>query len=315
MNNENISRLEIVPVRKAFPHEAQHFTSWLESHIDALNERLGIELHVVQKEKAVGDFSLDLLCEDAEGRAVIIENQLEQTDHKHLGQLLTYFVNLNAGAAIWVTTEPRQEHQRVIEWLNESAGVDLAFYLVKVEATRIGNSPYAPLFTVLAGPDTQTKEIGEKKKEWAERHFSRLEFWKGLLERSKEKTKLFATISPGRYQNISTGAGRAGVFFAYGIFKDAGVVELYIDADRDTGKGNKMIFDALYAQKDAIEKEFGAPLEWERLDEKRASRIYQAYRVGGFATPDKWPELRDQMIDGMIRLDRALRGRLAKIEI
>lgn len=161
----------------------------------------------------------------------------------------------------------------------------------------------------------KAKEIGEKKKEWAERHFSSLEFWKGLLERSKEKTKLFATKSPGRYQYISTGAGRAGVNFVYCIFRDSGRVELYINADQDTGAGSKKIFDALALQKEAIEKEFGAPLDWDRLDGKKPARISTVFRVGGFTNPDKWPELQEQMIDGMIRLDKAIRGRLAEIEV
>lgn len=312
---ENISRLEIVPVRKAFPKEAQHFTTWLESHIEALAERLGLELTVVEKEKAVGDFKVDLLCEDGENHRVIVENQLEKTDHDHLGKLLTYLVNLEAHTAIWVTTQPRMEHQKVIDWLNESTAADLAFYLVKVEATRIGESPYAPLFTVLAGPDKQTKEIGEKKKEWADRHYNRLEFWKGLLARSKEKTKLFANISPGRYHWIGTGAGKSGVTFQYNIFTNSGAVELYIDNDQDTGKGNKVIFDALAKDKENIEKEFGEAIEWYRLDDKRASRIMKSFSYGGLAAPDAWPKLQDQMIDAMVRLDKVLRSRLAKIDV
>jgi len=199
MSNTMISRLEIVPIRNVFQKEAQHFTTWLESHIEALSERLGLQLTVVQREKQVGDFNVDLLCEDSNGRPVIIENQLERTDHDHLGKLLTYLVNLDASTAIWITTEPRLEHQKVIDWLNESTAADISFYLVKAEATRIGDSPFAPLFTVLSEPDKQTKEIGEKKKEWAERHVKRFEFWTGLIDRSKDKTKLFSNISPGRY--------------------------------------------------------------------------------------------------------------------
>ncbi len=116
---ELIGRLEIEPIRKVFRKEAQHFTTWLESHIETLSERVGIELSLVQREKTVGDFTVDLLCEDPDGRPVIIENQLERTDHDHLGKLLTYLVNLDASTAIWVTAEPRPAHQKVVDWLNE----------------------------------------------------------------------------------------------------------------------------------------------------------------------------------------------------
>jgi len=269
----------------------------------------------VQREKAVGEFNVDLLCEDSSGHPIIIENQLEKTDHDHLGKLLTYLVNLDARAAIWVTGEARAEHQKVVEWLNENTAADLFFFLVKVDAVRIGDSPAAPLFTILVGPNQQAKELGENKKEWAERHVKRLEFWKGLLEKSKEKTKLFANITPGRNSWLSTGAGKSGITFGYAILMDWGGVELYIDHDHETGAKNKAIFDSLASQKAAIEKDFGGPLEWQRLDDKRASRIQKGFTDGGLARPETWPQLQEEMIDGMIRFNEALRGRLAKIEL
>jgi hypothetical protein len=314
-DNEPIGRLEFGSVRDVFRDEARHFTTWLEQHLDVLGERLGIELNAVQREKAVGDFNVDLLCEDSSGHAVIIENQLEKTDHDHLGKLLTYLVNLDAHTAIWVTGDPRAEHQKVVEWLNENTAADVSFFLVKVETVRIGDSPAAPLFTILAGPNEQAKELGENKKEWAERHVKRLEFWTGLLEKSKEKTKLFANIGPGRNSWLGTGAGKSGVSFTYVVVMDCASVELYIDHDHETGAKNKAIFDALRNQKTAIESEFGSPLEWERLDDKRASRIRKRFANGGLARPETWPTLQDEMIDAMIRLNDALRGRLAKVEV
>jgi hypothetical protein len=309
-----VTSLETEHIRKVFPSEARHFTTWLEQHIEALADRLGLELANVQREQEVGNFSVDLLCEDSAGRRVIIENQLERTDHDHLGKLLTYLVNLEAGTAVWITPEPRPEHTRVINWLNEATPSDIAFYLVKAEAVRIGGSPYAPLFTILAGPDLQAKEIGEKKKEWAERHYKRVEFWKGLLEKSKAKTKLFANISPGPSDWIATGSGRSGVSFVYSIKQDWATIELYIDFDHETGQRNKTFFDTLYGQKEEIEKDFGGPLDWERLDNRRASRIRRRFTAGGLARPDTWGPLQDEMINGMIRFDASLRSRVAKVQ-
>jgi hypothetical protein len=314
-DGKTIEKLQAVPLRQVFPHEAHQFTKWLEENIDALSERLSMTLTVVQREQAVGDFNVDLLCEDANQQRVIIENQLEQTDHRHLGQLLTYLVNLDAKTAIWVASEPRSEHQKVIAWLNESTPADISFYLVKVETIRIGGSSVAPLFTVLAEPNQQVKEIGQKKKEWADRHFNRFEFWKGLLEHSKGKTNLFANISPGKDNWIAMGAGKSGVTFNYYILMNQGEVALYIDYDHETGQKNKEIFDALYAQKDEIEQEFGEPLEWKRLDESRHSRIEKIIYEGGLAKPDTWPFLQEHMIDAMIRLYHSLHSRVEKIRV
>ncbi len=310
-----VARVKFEPIRDVFRDEARHFTTWLEQNLEALADRLGITLSVVQREKAVGDFNVDLLCEDEDGRPVIIENQLERTNHEHLGKLLTYLVNLEAGSAIWVTPESRPEHQRVIDWLNENTPANLSFYLVKVEAARISDSPPAPLFTVLAGPSEQGKEVGEKKKEWADRHLKRLEFWKGLLERSKKRVPLFASISPSTANWIAAGAGKRGVTFNYDIFMEGAALDLYIDHDQDTGAKNKAIFDALLADKENIERDVGTPLLWQRLDAKRASRIRLSIDSGGLSYPESWPSLQDRMVDAMTRFEPALRSRLAKIEV
>lgn len=308
-----ISKIEIVPIRQAFRHEASNFTQWLETNIDALCDRLGFQLTVLQREKQVGSFTVDLFCEDDDGNTVIIENQLERTDHDHLGKLLTYMVNLEAKIAIWVATEARPEHQRVIDWLNEATGADTAFYFVKVEAIRIGASPFAPLFTVLAQPDPQTREIGEQKKELAERHMLRPQFWTGLLERSRGRTSLGANRSKGQDYWLSIASGRGGLNYNYLILKDGGGIDLYIDVG-DAAR-NKAIFDALFADRQAIEAEFGEPLEWRRLDNKRASRIVKIYRhAGNLFTTEHWETLQDIMIDALIRFDVVIGKRIRQSE-
>lgn len=310
----NIGKLDIVPVREAFRHEAHNFTLWLESNIETLSERIGIELTVLEREKSVGSFNVDLFCEDSDGNYVIIENQLERTDHDHLGKLLTYLVNLEARTAIWVTPEVRPEHERVIDWLNEATSSDYAFYLVRVEAVRIGNSPYAPLFTILAAPDAQTREIGETKKELAERHYKRKEFWTGLLERSQGKTHLFSGKSPSDDHWLGSGSGRSGIEFDYLILKDRSAIDLAIKIP-DKEK-NKAIFDLLYADKANIEAEFGEPLDWRRLDDKLSSRIVKVYHDhGSLSEPETWPSLQDMLIEKMIAFDKVFRPRIARLKI
>jgi hypothetical protein len=310
-----IGKVEIVPIRQAFPHEAHNFTSWLENNIDALSDRIGIELNVIEREKSVGSFNVDLYCEDDNGDMAIIENQLERTDHDHLGKLLTYMVNLEAKTAIWVATEARPEHQRVIDWLNEYTPKDMAFYFVQVEAIRIEDSPFAPLFTVLSQPDEQIREIGKQKKELAEQDVQLFEFWKHLLERSKGRTRIFDNQSPRYEYSLKIGAGKSGYSFYCVILKDRGAsLKLVIDIG-DQHK-NKELFDRLLADREAIEMEFGHALDWERRDHRKSSRIVKQYRRNGSLNePDTWNDLADVLINATIKFDKTFRPRIQQIDV
>lgn len=156
-----IGSLEFIPVRDAFPHEAHHFTVWLSENIEVLSEAIGLPLVVEGREVAVGKFSADLVCRDAQNNRVVIENQLERTDHDHLGKMMTYMVHLKANTAVWITPEPRLEHQSVIEHFNRERRAGMAFYLVKVNAVRIDNSRPAPMFTVISHPSEQSQPVFE----------------------------------------------------------------------------------------------------------------------------------------------------------
>lgn len=182
----NIGRLQRVPLREIWVHEAQSFSTWLSNNLDLLEEVTGLRLSLVDREKRAGAFFADVLAEDDAGNLVVIENQLGATDHDHLGKILTYMSNLDVKIPIWITSSPRVEHEKAVNWLNEISPADTAIFLLKIEAVRIGDSPPAPLFTVIAGPSNEQREIGTTKKEMAERHRLRLEFWKQLLERAKK---------------------------------------------------------------------------------------------------------------------------------
>lgn len=304
----DISQIEIVPIREAFSHEVHNFTVWLESNIEALSERLGFPLTVIEREKSVGSFNVDLYCEDIHGDYVIIENQLERTDHSHLGQLLTYLVNLDAKTAIWVATEIRSEHQRVIDWLNEVTSEDMAFFAVQVEAIRIGNSPYAPLFTVLAQPDEQTRLIGKAKKEQASSNSVLMAFWTNLLQLSAGRYENFSHLTSGDRYYLATGIGKSGVSVSYNIMREGYGMQIYIDTgDKEE---NETIFDTLYQQKDEIEQIIGVSLDWRRLNDKRASRILLLVNEpSDFAwdNPNTWDNLQLQMIDIMSRFEPTFR--------
>lgn len=301
-----IGKLTKIPLRELWNHEAKDFTTWLKDNIDALNEALGIKLVITGREKAIGPFKSDLVGEDENGTIVIIENQLEKTDHSHLGQIVTYISNLeNAKTAIWISSAPTEEHKKAIEWLNQFTPDDLCFYLIKVEAVQIGNSDSAPLFTVIAEPTEISKEIGKEKKEFAERHYLRKEFWTTLLESASKKTKMYENVSPSIYSWIGTGAGRAGIGYNLAILYNYGQSEIYLDRGKDYPDLNKKRFDELFKHKETIEKEIGRKLNWERLDTKRACRISIKFENMGLADKEKWPELQDKMIDGIIQIKKA----------
>jgi Domain of unknown function (DUF4268) len=309
-----IGRLEPVPIRELWKHEERGFSAWLESNLDVLSEAIGVKLSDPQRELLAGDFQCDLVAEDENGSRVIIENQLEPTNHDHLGKVLTHLTNLDAKAAIWISTEPRPEHIRTIQWLNETTPEDIAFYLVRLAAYRIaGNDAVAPLLTVIVGPSAEAKSFGKEKKELAERHILRLRFWEQLLERAKQKgVLLHAQRSPGKDAYISAGAGaQSGLSFNYVIWMtEETAVELYIDTqDKEE---NKAIFDSLFAKKQEIENSFGMPLQWERLDDKRACRIRYTLKVGGLTDEAKWQTIQDAMITAMDKFAKAVKPHLGR---
>jgi hypothetical protein len=185
--------------------------------------------------------------------------------------------------------------------------------LVRLEVFKIGESEAAPHFSVIASPSPILKGIKGTVKELAERHVKRRQFWIGLLEKIKDKNlELFANIKAGKEHWIQTGSGKSGITYNYVILMHSARVELYID----TGKqdDNKTIFDELFSQKDKIETMFGKALEWQRLDDKRASRIsvYVNKRIG-LKNEDLWDKLQEDMVETMTRFEKALKGPITTI--
>jgi hypothetical protein len=309
-----IGRIDRVPLRDVWKHEASDFTKWLEENIDVLNDILDLNLTTAEREKDAGDFSVDLVAEDDKGNPVVIENQLEKSNHEHLGKLITYLTAVGARTAIWIVSDPRPEHIKAISWLNESNAA--SFYLLKVEGIRIGGSEPAPLLTLIVGPSEEGREVGEAKKEMAERYDIRYRFWTGLLDYAKTKTKLHAGISPSEYNWISTSAGARGLAYAYTLTKHAAAVVFSIDRGKGAEKENKAIFDQFLSAKDEIERTFGEALEWKSLEDTRVCRIWKQITAGGWRDdPARWPEVYAAIVDAMIRLEKALRPHIQKLKL
>ncbi|MBM3239121.1 DUF4268 domain-containing protein [Candidatus Poribacteria bacterium] len=308
-----IGKIERVPLREIWKHEAHDFTKWLQDNLDVLNDVLDLSLSNAEREKSAGNFNVDLVAEDEAGNPVIIENQLEKSNHEHLGKIITYLTAVEAKTAIWIVSNPRPEHVSAIAWLNDSSSA--RFYLLKVEGIKIGNSAPAPLLTLIVGPSEEASGVGDTKKGIVERYTIRYRFWKELLEKARLKTKLHASLSPGQYGWISAGAGKSGISYNYSIRQHEVQVELYIDRGKDAEEENKKIFDELYEKKDEIEKSFGEPLNWERLNNRRACRISKRIEIGGYRDEEKYQEIQAAMIDAMCRLENAMKTHIVRLQI
>ncbi|MGH9615306.1 MAG: DUF4268 domain-containing protein [Acidobacteriaceae bacterium] len=280
MSMPEFGELRRVNLRELWPHEAADFTHWLVDNLQALGKALELELEFVQREAAVGDFACDIIANDiGSGRKVVIENQLEATNHDHLGKLLTYAAGTEAGVIIWVAREMRDEHRQALVWLNARTDINTDFFGVVVEAVRIDESRPALNFKLVASPNSWQRRVKENAKlSLTPREEAQREFFQKLIDSLRE-VHHFTDARKGQPQSWYTfTTGVSGLYYAMAFAKHHKVrVELYIDFG--DGTLNKKFFDALLKDKDAIENAYGQPLDWERLDAKRASRI-AIYRPG-----------------------------------
>ncbi len=306
-----IGKLQRVPLREVWRHEAYDFTQWMQENIDILNESLDLELVSAEREQAAGSFSIDIVAESSDGDTYVIENQLEKSNHDHLGKVITYLTSMKARGAIWIVSEPRQEHVNAMAWLNEASSAD--FYLVKVEAVRISDSPAAPLLTLIVGPSAEAKEAGRAKQELAERDRIRKQWWSQLVQHPG--AKLHAHITPGTHSWIGASSGIRGLSFNYGVKQNECGAELYIDRGKDCEDENEAIFDQIVEAKTSVEAAVHFPLMWERLEQRRACRI-RILLSGGYRSPEtEWPEIHEQLTAAMTQLEAALKPVLKDLQL
>ena len=182
-----LGRLIDVPVRDAFPHEAWDMTPWLAANLDRIADAIGVPLENPDTEVPVEGFAADILAEDPrEGRKVLIENQLEGSDHSHLGQIMTYLAGLEADVMVWIAPSFREPHLAAIRWLNEHTVEPFAFFAVRLRAVRIGDSMPAPLFEVIEQPngwERRTQKRLRSREGLSDVGKRRLAFWTHLAER------------------------------------------------------------------------------------------------------------------------------------
>lgn len=273
MEIANLGKLAHVDPRDLWRSEPGDFTPWLARNISLLGEALGIDLEVLQTEKSVGDFACDIQAHDTgRDRPVIIENQLEATDHRHLGQLLTYAAGLDAAVIVWISPEVREEHREALDWLNRHTDDRIEFFGVALEAIRIDESKPAVQFRLVAFPNAWTKKVAAASEgEVSEKRLRYQTFFQAVIDELREKHRFTNARAAQPMSWYAFASGTRGLTYNMAFASGARLrAELYIDVGDATR--NKAIFDALVAQKGEIEQKTG-PLDWERLDLKRACRI------------------------------------------
>lgn len=270
---DNLGKLVKIPLRQIWPHEEYNFSEWLSQseNISLLSDELGIEINVIEKEAYVGNFNLDLLAEEGNtNRKIIIENQMEMTNHDHLGKIITYASGYNANYIVWIFKDIREEHRHAIDWLNDHSDEETYFFGVKIELWQIGSSPVAPKFQVICKPNNWGKTIKNTSinKDLTDTKLLQLEYWekfKGYGENKNSKLR-FRSPSPQHWYDMSIGSSLCHLAFTVNSSKKVIGVELYIDDNKD-------FFHYIYQFKNEIEQRIGQSLDWQEIERKKASRI------------------------------------------
>lgn len=269
-----LGKVKQVDLRSIWKHEASDFTNWLAEaeNFQALADKVGIDMQVLKTEANVGSFSADILAEESNtGKKIIIENQLDVTNHDHLGKLITYASGLEASYVIWIFKEIREEHRRAIDWLNEVTDEELNIFAIKMEVWKIGESVPAPVFNVICAPNGWQKAYkrnSNSSQNLTDGKLLQLEFWQGYAEYiSKHKSPFKACkASPQHWYNISIGTSQAHFSFIASVKENFVRIDLYIP-------NNKELFSSLLTHKQEIESDLGYSLDWQDLPNSKASRI------------------------------------------
>lgn len=313
--NKKLSKLERVPLREAWKHEASEFTPWLAEaeNLNALTDALGLsELVLIATEHWVGDFKLDILCTDGDEQ-VIIENQLEETDHKHLGQIITYAAGVGAKKVIWVADSFRPEHLAAIQFLNDNTTEALSFFAVQIELWRIGDSPLAPKFEVVVRPNNWTKSSREQARAASSASPTKQlqeKFWIALIARLAKNAPHIRPQKPRPQHWLNISIGRSG----FGLNPTANTrherlgVELWIP-----GTEAKKHFAELSAKKNEIEGSLGFELDWQELPDAIACRIASWYEHAPVEDESRWEEYLNWITQRLLKMDQVLRPIVKKL--
>ena len=303
----HIAKLTELELRELWKNEERDFSAWMakEENIEYLNEILGLTLTDVKREERVGSYECDIVAKDDEtGFNIIIENQLENSNHDHLGKLITYASGLKANVIVWIVKKARDEHRSAIEWLNNNTGNNINFFLIEVHAYRIGDSDPAPVFQVIEEPNgfiknmNHTSGCSSNNKSQSERLIFWNQFNDLLAEKNYPINKRKATNRA--WYDVTIGSSKTHIAMEL-INKDGYIrLGLYMQDDKDW-------FDKLYSNKEQIEQELCLELEWQRECKSTVSRIFYNLYGLNFDNKDNYDILMNQMIAIVVKMREVFR--------
>ena len=300
---EILGKLEQAELRQTWVHEAHNFTKWLaqEENLRMLGDEIGVDISLDTIEAQVGRFNVDILAEETtSGAKVIIENQLEVTNHDHLGKLITYASGVDAKHVIWVVKTEREEHRRAIDWLNDNTIADVNFFLIRIELWKIGDSLTAPKFVVVCQPNDWTREAISSSggtSEFSHLKLQYLDFWEGFKDYALEHgaSLNLRKAQPRMWFSVAVGTTLWHLSLVIGGTANTMSCEVYI-------RNNKALFDSFQSQRARIEEAIGAELLWQRLPEKKASRV-RIQTNAEFSDEAAWPEYYSWLLQNLERFN------------
>jgi len=307
MSKESLGRLEKVDLRTYWQREDTDFTPWLgeDENIALLGDTIEMDLEVQEQEASVGPFRADILCRNtADNSFVLIENQLERTDHTHLGQLLTYAAGLDAVTLVWVVERFTEEHRAALDWLNRITDEGFHFFGIEVELWRIGESVAAPKFSLIAKPNDWSKTVREAATAPAqitELGRVKMEFWAVFGAFLAKKYSSFRSPKAKDYSWQSWGLGRTHFQLCAAVNARDKRNDVYLNL---SGPDAEAHYQLLMAEREEIEKSLGFPLEWEKGAKERKLIIR---RPGDTTDRSNWPEQHQWLHDTMLAFQRVFK--------
>lgn len=313
----NLNRLErIEDIRDCWGREDTDFTPWLaqEENIKLLGDTIGIELEVQQQEAPVGPYRADILCRDtASNHLVLIENQLERTDHTHLGQLFTYAAGLDTVLVVWIARKFTEEHRAAIDWLNRISHDDFNFFGLEIELWRIGDSDPAPKFNIIAKPNDWSKmvtEISTGGGKMTPAQEKQVAFWTDFGTAIDETGSSWKVPKPQRAPWVGYGIGRTG----FGLSPNVAVMSDWVavrltmyDADAEAH------FHLLLDDGEAIESELGFSVDWQVKHGRKECTI-ECREEGNLSKPKERKRLIHWLLERMDDFDRVFRHRIRALD-
>ena len=285
-----LGRLSKVDLRAAWISEAFDFTPWLANpdNLELLGEAIGIELELESQEKSVGPFSADLLCKDVTtGEWVIVENQLERTDHTHLGQVLTYAAGLGATTVVWVAQRFRDEHRAALDWLNENTSARIRLFGLEIELWQIDCSVPAPKFNIVCQPNEWSRTVqSEASTELTATKQLQLRFWTEFKEFMEAQRSPVRCQKPLPRNGMNHSLGKTGIYMVsimpnqYEIW-----AQVYIE-----GPNAKKHYVGLAAKRELVDTSLGFQPVWQNPEDRNLCRIYTVLPKIDTADTTRWPE-------------------------